>query len=304
MVLGNVVQQIVTVGVDGNLPSALALPEALLGDFRWVCTAAGSSSQMAMCDIGAPPWNKIVVVPYPSSSAPKEVGGQRFQRLLDAHGKSPMPLWGRSGPRQRAAPLPRPRHRRRPPPTSAPRPGSREPGGQPDGTGRHWSRPPGIGGGRDQQSTVEGARWVSRAVRQVSIRAAASSAAKGGPWSRSLPPQHEGSPGPRPLPGGGGLGVPRPPGDFPAVFPGVVDGPAGGLGQPMGPADLCRVPPAEIGAGIKAVGVGVPRNRVGSCQGTSFPACRRRKWISSSKGSGTLQGPGRHPPRGCGGRPG
>ena len=34
-----------------------------------------------------------MVVPYPSSSAPKEVGGQRLQRLLDAHGKGPMPLW-------------------------------------------------------------------------------------------------------------------------------------------------------------------------------------------------------------------
>ena len=98
MVLGNVVQQIVAVGVDGISRGCIALPELCSVISRWVCTAAGSSSQMAMCSIGAPPWNKIVVVLYPSSSAPKEVGGQRFQRLLDAHGKSPMPRWGEVTP--------------------------------------------------------------------------------------------------------------------------------------------------------------------------------------------------------------
>ena len=50
-----------------------------------------------------------MVVPYPSSSAPKEVGGQRLQRLLDAHGKGPMPLWREVDPvkEQGDAPLPR-----------------------------------------------------------------------------------------------------------------------------------------------------------------------------------------------------
>lgn len=30
--------------------------------------------------------------------SPKEVGGQRLQRLLDAHGKGPMPRWGEVDP--------------------------------------------------------------------------------------------------------------------------------------------------------------------------------------------------------------
>ena len=168
-------------------PGALALPEALLGDFPVGLYGGGSSSQMAMCkhrrtSLEQDRGGTVPVVLSPPRKWAANGSSASWMPTAKARcpsGEKWTPSKSASTPQAPASAKATSRFSRQGPVA----------GGQagPGGTGRHWSRPPSIGAGGETSGTVEGA--LGQQGGQAGVHSSGGVlSGKGGPWSRSLPP--------------------------------------------------------------------------------------------------------------------